>query len=164
MLHAHRIALLCALLGFAQLLVSPSSAQAAPAGTTSRLADRPLAGPRAALGVGAALVIAAPLVVAIGAATLAYSGPSWFGCEDFLGQIDTQCEEDNRLHQQNVDQTMPWLIGSAVSIGVIGVGLSAFGITRLVQIKRARARVAYFQGAGFELTPRTTQVSLRFRF
>ena len=125
------------------------------------LAARPLAGPGAAVGLGGAFILAAPITLLLGTlSTLDLSS-----CQGWLSDgTDEACAEEERRQERHEERVMNRVIGGSIASAVIGTGLLAFGVTRIIQIKRARRRVARFEGAAIAPRAQGVDLALRFRF
>lgn len=56
-------------------------------------------------------------------------------------------------------------VGTSLGLGLVGTGLTIFGVRKLVRLRRAEAqRVAAFQDAGFDVARGRAQLSVRFAF
>lgn len=114
--------------------------------------------------MGAVLVTLAP-VVGLGAAfSVQMDGANFLGCDDFHGRADSQCEQDERDHDREVEKAMPPIIIGSTVMGLAGLALGIWGITRIARVRREQRRLQ-LDSAGLELEgARPARLSLRFRF
>jgi hypothetical protein len=159
---------LSCLFAFALWSRAPCSAQdgdPAPAVQTPTAPLSPLAGPRAAVAVGAVLFTAAPIVGLSAFVGVQLDGPNnWLGCEGFDGHTDAECEQEEIQHAREVERALPPIIVGSTLLGLGGLALGIWGITRIVRVRREQRRLQ-FDSAGLELDgARPARLALRFRF
>ncbi len=161
---APRLSLLAALL----LLVCAArgSAQDAPAAPPRHTPEQlTLTGPRTAVGWGAALVLAAPVVGLAAGIKVTLDGANFLGCDDWgSGQTDEECEAEDAAHDAKVARQLPWVIAGAAALGAGGGALLGWGISRLIKIRRARRHEQLLQSPQLAVSPQGAQLSLRLRF
>lgn len=163
----HRLLLaLCCTFAFALSTRAPCHAQEEVAEPSAQPAPppSPLAGPRVAVAGGAVLFTLAPIVGLGAAFAVQLDGANWLGCEDFHGQVDSECEEQERRHAREVERAMPPIIIGSTVMGLAGLALGIWGITRIARYRREQRRLQ-LDSAGLELEgARPARLALRFRF
>jgi hypothetical protein len=124
------------------------------------LARRSLAGPRAEVISGVAILAATPIIA--GVAALA-AGPGWFPCGLFEDDDDyetQQCEADAARQQEHAARVG---IGVGVGLGLFGGALVGHGAYRIHHIRAARRHVK-LTGASLDLGQGRAGLTFRASF
>jgi hypothetical protein len=128
-------------------------------------ARRALIGPRTAIGLGAILLTAAPVIGIVAAVQVQLDGANVLGCDDWIsGKPDPQCEADQAAHDATAAEQMPWVIAGSVTLGLGGAALLAYGIVRVAKVRRAQRYEALLKGAQLAVAPGGAHLSMRLRF
>lgn len=148
------------------LCAERASAQAEPAPPPPLTAHRlRLTGPRAAIGWGAVLLTAAPVVGLVAGIKVQLDGANFLGCDDWIsGETDPECEADEAAHDAKVEQQMPWVIAGSATLAAGGAGLLGWGIARLIRVRRAERREQLLRNTQLALSPQGARLSLRLHF
>jgi hypothetical protein len=140
---------LCALL-ISACLLTPQPGHAQARLLLEERAQQPIAGPATMLGIGLTLIVAAPLV-SIGLAMASLRDSGGLFCEQDCGQSSSG----------SLDGAA---IGSGIVLTAAGAALTAYGMTRVIQIRSARRRLTRLEGVGVGVTPQSAQLGIRLRF
>jgi hypothetical protein len=132
------------------LLLSPQLCRADEAPLILReRARESIAGPATMLGLGLTLLVAAPFA-SLALAFRSQDSGDWF------------CEQD--CPQTNNNGADAAAIISGVVLSLAGSGLSAYGMTRVIQIRSARRKLARLQNVSTAITANSASLGFRFRF